>query len=250
MLGKLLKYEFKATARILLPIYLLLILVALIAGFTISPSKSIFSSVIVLVFFGLALASVVITLVITVQRFQNNLLGDEGYLMFTLPVSVSSLILSKLIVAVCWFIIGTIAGIISACALSLTAVNSIDFIAFFQDFRMAMAAVEAEQWLMMLQTIIACIMSYALFVLVIYTSLSIGQLPVAGKHRKGASLLAFFLIYIIYAFIGAVFGDFMTSLTNLSFATNLGIAMAFDLLLIVIMFLFIRFILSKHLNLE
>ena len=38
------------------------------------------------------------------QRFYKNLLGDEGYIMFTLPASVHQHVWSKLIVSAVWFI--------------------------------------------------------------------------------------------------------------------------------------------------
>lgn len=38
-----------------------------------------------------------------VVRFRNNLMTDEGYLMFTLPVSVHQLLWSKLLVSMLWF---------------------------------------------------------------------------------------------------------------------------------------------------
>lgn len=50
--------------------------------------------------FGLFMAAFVLTLIIQIQRFSKNLLGDEGYLMFTLPASVSQHITAKLVVAV------------------------------------------------------------------------------------------------------------------------------------------------------
>ena len=40
-------------------------------------------------------AAFVITLILTIQRFYKNLLTDEGYLMFTLPVSTGRLIWSQ-----------------------------------------------------------------------------------------------------------------------------------------------------------
>lgn len=45
----------------------------------------------------------VTAVIIMVRRFYSNMLGDEGYLTFTLPVGVNSLILSKLIVSFVWF---------------------------------------------------------------------------------------------------------------------------------------------------
>ena len=46
----------------------------------------------------------VMSLVLMINRFRTNLLGDEGYIMFTLPASVHQQIWSKLIVSAVWFI--------------------------------------------------------------------------------------------------------------------------------------------------
>ena len=62
---------------------------------------------------ALFIALIVITLVVMIQRFHKNLLGDEGYLMFTLPVKTSSLILSKFIVSIIFQIFSLICFIIN-----------------------------------------------------------------------------------------------------------------------------------------
>ena len=49
-----------------------------------------------------------LTLVLMVYRFYKNLMTDEGYLMFTLPVSRSQLIWSKLIVSMAWGILSAV----------------------------------------------------------------------------------------------------------------------------------------------
>ena len=56
MLGKLLKYEFKATGRILLPLYGLMIITALIAGLTLGPDAGTVSAIITMIFVGIAVA--------------------------------------------------------------------------------------------------------------------------------------------------------------------------------------------------
>lgn len=111
MLGKLLKQEFRATGRIMLPVFGALVLLSVLAnisfrlldrvdggflGFVLGFVVFVF----VLGMFGAA----VMTLVLLVTRFHRNLLGDEGYLMHTLPVSVHGLIGSKLIVSLVWFL--------------------------------------------------------------------------------------------------------------------------------------------------
>ena len=115
MLGKLLKQDFRATARIMLPLYVAVPVLGLFTnlitrlcenqnGFLIRAISALVSFV-----FSLSLiAAVVTTIVLMVLRFYRNLMTDEGYLMFTLPVSTTELIFSKLIVSVVWFL-GTFA---------------------------------------------------------------------------------------------------------------------------------------------
>lgn len=115
MLGKLLKQDFRATARIMLPLYAAVPVLGLFTnlitrlcenqnGFLIRAISALVSFV-----FSLSLiAAVVTTVVLMVLRFYRNLMTDEGYLMFTLPVSTTELIFSKLIVSVVWFL-GTFA---------------------------------------------------------------------------------------------------------------------------------------------
>ena len=50
----------------------------------------------------------VLTAMIAIQRFNKSLIGDEGYLMFTLPVTHTQLLNSKLIASLLWVVVGTI----------------------------------------------------------------------------------------------------------------------------------------------
>lgn len=50
----------------------------------------------------MVLGAFVVHFIITIQRFWKNLMGDEGYLMFTLPVSVDALLWSKAISVLIW----------------------------------------------------------------------------------------------------------------------------------------------------
>ena len=45
----------------------------------------------------------IVAFILMLQRFYKNLLGDEGYIMFTLPASVHQHVWSKLIVSAVWF---------------------------------------------------------------------------------------------------------------------------------------------------
>lgn len=96
MLGKLLKYELKATSRTFLPIYGALILVALGNRLFRMGNINLGFGLTTAILVGLFVALGVLTLMVTIQRFNRNLLGDEGYLMFTLPVGPNQLIFLSL----------------------------------------------------------------------------------------------------------------------------------------------------------
>ena len=95
MLGKLMKYEIKATGRTLIPLYIALLAFAIInkifIGTGLSDKLEGFGSIpfILSIFgYGFTMAAVfIVTFFVIIQRFYKNLLGDEGYLMNTLPVT-------------------------------------------------------------------------------------------------------------------------------------------------------------------
>lgn len=129
MLGKLIKHEFRATARIMLPVMGALLVLALLANLSIRGLTSGLSDVpvlrilfvLIVVFFGIAIiATIVMAIVLMVSRFYRNLLKDEGYLMFTLPVSAHELVWSKLIVSMVWFLL---TGLLIFLVMGLTALN-------------------------------------------------------------------------------------------------------------------------------
>ena len=114
MLSKLLKQEFRATGRIMLPVLAALLLLSVLGNFSIrmmdgnvtsnTVLRFIFGFLIVVFILGM-FAAMMMTLVLMITRFHRNLLKDEGYLMHTLPVSVHGLVWSKLIVSLVWFVV-------------------------------------------------------------------------------------------------------------------------------------------------
>ncbi|MEG2407137.1 MAG: ABC-2 transporter permease, partial [Clostridiales bacterium] len=111
MLGKLLKYELKSTARTFIPLYAAILVVAIVNGFTVGTEMFEIQGIATLILGGLMVALFVITIVVIIQRFKKNLLEDEGYLMFTLPVSPKMLVLSKYIVSLIWAILSGIVAV-------------------------------------------------------------------------------------------------------------------------------------------
>ena len=141
MLRKLLKQEFRATARVMLPLYLVTFVLALAVRLVLLLSqnqvlldsvggrtlRAILLGVSVTAFVVAAIATFLAALIQAVLRFRSNLLGDEGYVMFTLPVSTHQLVWAKLITSVVWFL-G--AAVIDVLALLALVVN----LGMFQEF--------------------------------------------------------------------------------------------------------------------
>ena len=111
MLGKLLKHEFRATARTMLPMFGVVLVLSLLANLsfaqiadTDSGALDILFGLFILAFFLGLFTMGVMSLVVMIQRFYKNVLGDEGYLTLTLPVNVHEILWSKLIVSFVWFL--------------------------------------------------------------------------------------------------------------------------------------------------
>ena len=123
MLSKLLKYEFKATGRTYGGLYLAILAAAALLGISFRiPALLVHTApiaVLMIVYMALVVAVVVMTILTIIQRFTRNLLGREGYLMHTLPVSSVQLILSKLLSSMVWVLCSILVVALSFVVFSL-----------------------------------------------------------------------------------------------------------------------------------
>lgn len=130
MLKKLIHHEFIATGRIFLPLYgAFLVMSILLRVYSEIQNTwridfpgwlSIIEAVPVILYVLLFIAVLAATVVVAIQRFYKNLMTEEGYLMFTLPVKVHQLINSKLLVATVWSIISGLVCLLSVFILVVT----------------------------------------------------------------------------------------------------------------------------------
>ena len=110
MLKKLMKHEFRATGRIMLPLFAAVLIASVGANFSVrglleteNRILNVFGTVLMTVF-GVAIAAVcIVAFGLMIYRFYKNLLRDEGYVMLTLPVSLHQHIWSKLLVSIIWY---------------------------------------------------------------------------------------------------------------------------------------------------
>ena len=266
---KLLKYEWKACARTCLPMYAAVLLLAVVNRLTMTDRiqelmYGIPTALLALLYVAVMVAVLVVTEVILIQRFYKSLLGDEGYLMFTLPVTVSQHIWAKTIIAVVMSIISIAAavlsiGIIGSGAQMLVGLG--DVLAgigksFTSDPNTLFYTLESIIWLLLLA---------GAAMLFIYLCMALGHL--AKKHRVLMSVVWYFVLSTIAQFL---FMFFIIGVGNLplegfwmalqDFFLSIGPAATVHIGMILlcigtaipgaVFFLATRYILKNKLNLE
>ena len=206
MLSKLLKYEFKATGRIYGGLYLAILAAAALLGafFRFPALASDFPfAVVTIVYLMLCVAIAVITALTIIQRFTRNLLGREGYLMHTLPVTPAQLILSKLISSMVWLlcsilVIALSLGVFFLCG--MLNVNGIfsDWASAVRDFRLLadiLQHVLNVSGFMLLLTAIEWLATLVCSILCLYTACMIGHQ--FKQHFALVGIAAFVILNIV-----------------------------------------------------
>ena len=214
MLRKLLKHEFRATGRIMLPLYLILLATAIGANFstrglleTDLKVLDLLGGLLVMAFAVAIIAVCVMSMVVMVQRFYKNLLQDEGYVMMTLPVSVHQQVWSKLIVSAVWFAL-TIVMVCLACLIMAFDVDLVQQIAagfreLFQEIYRNLSTYYAiNGTAIVAEFLVLCFVGCCAMCLQFYAALAIGHsFP---NHKMAWSVLWFFLIQFIMQFLGGM----------------------------------------------
>lgn len=272
MLGRLLKYELRATRRIFLPLYGLILVFALLMktfmAFNMQNSNGLAVlpfAITTVIYCLLIAATFVMTLVVTIQRFNKNLLGDEGYLSFTLPVKVHSHIDSKMIVSLMWTVLSIIVAIGSAMILGINENTRDQLARFWNQLCQAFTTYGGWGTLIVVETIVMMLIGSLAFILQIYASITVGNF--SSKHKLLAAFGTFigFMIIeqvvssiLINAGAGARFDQWMIwywSNLNLTgrlqtVSASLGAAILYEAIFSAAFYFFTNWLLSRKLNLE
>ena len=274
MLIKLIKHEIEAIGKIFAVLYVATIAMAIvnkvIATYIDSVYSSerydsfanssvdiaeIFQSIAAFVLMALFIAIFVITLVVMIQRFHKNLLGDEGYLMFTLPVKTNTLILSKFLTSILFQITSVICAIIVAFILTGTNVINV-FKDIFLELNLGWNHLVGlpnafEILVIIISVLLFLLVTWLSFTLLVYFCLAIGHL--FNKHKILMAIITFFVvtvgIQILLAILGTSFFDMLVGYYDIY--SSGYYAMVFPILMIVysvLIYLVTYKILSKRLN--
>ena len=253
MLGKLMKYELKATGRVLLPLYGAILLVSVLGAFSLERMSEFEMGALlfVLVYTGLCVALVVLTLVLIIQRFNRNLLKDEGYLMFTLPVSVHSLLFSKLFSALLWCALGGCVGLLSIALMTMIAMDASQWGEFWAVIHQLIHNVDLEIAGNLGLIGLLALMEGVSFLMTIYLSLSVGQIPTFNRYRGLMAFITFLVITVIMSWLTGIpaflhAGD----VSAFSPQAMVGLYILYDVVVSALFYGGTWLILTKKLNLE
>lgn len=210
MLTKLLKHEFRATGRVMLPVIGILLATSLGANLSLRyllDSRTWFFSMVgmlLMLAFAIAIIGVfIVAFILMIQRFYKNLLQDEGYVMLTLPVSIHQHIWSKLIVSSVWFILTTLAVILAG---FIVAFN-IGFIRelfqglgeLFQELRKLQAYYAVNGAAILAELVVLVFLSLAAMCLQFYAALAAGHsFP---NHKMALSVAWFFGFQFLFQLV-------------------------------------------------
>jgi hypothetical protein len=219
MVKKLFKHEFAYYLRSMLPIYGILLAIAAVsrviqffeADNTVYNTLNIIS---ILTYVVGIIAVFAMTMVFTITRYYRNLFTSEGYLSFTLPVTPTQHILTKLSTAVIVHTVSLVVVLISVCIITAGDVlievgNAIHYIIDLIPERLAITFKEttAGEWQVniwlfaaefILLVLAACIYQMLLF----YGCITVGQM--FHKNRVLAAVGVYFGYYMVTQAIGTV----------------------------------------------
>ena len=223
MLGKLIKHEFRATGRIMLPLLLAVLILSVFAGLSVRGFERVkdmhflqaMYGTTIGVFFLSLFAVAVVAVVLMIQRFYRSLLRDEGYISMTLPVSVDAHIWAKLLTSFAWF---AAEAILSAAALGVVLSINVSlredlwiwdifeqFRSYFEDFHSFNAV------LYVLEYLVLSFLAAGFFCLRCYSAMAIGHS--AADHKLLLSFVTWIAIGVALStirsavFAGLVFSD-------------------------------------------
>ena len=261
MLTKLIRHEFRATSRIMWPIFagMLALTLAMRASQNVLQNESpwLLNLLAVLVTIGFVFGIMALCfapLVLSAVRFRDHLLKDEGYLTLTLPVNMHQLLASKLIVSAVWYAAAFLA-VVLLCMIG--AFDFSDWRDLFLSFRKLDNSMQGQALLFALEVFLFCVLGVTAVSLIVYAAYAVGFS--FNKHKSAltaVSVLVFFQLvqFAAIAVLVNLFGDGFTawsSLTGVQAGNAIfAVALVCELIVCVIFYLVTYFFLTRKLNLE
>lgn len=263
MLGKLMKYEWKSTWKLLLPMNMLIIVMTFLACITVqvdffdsNNSMVIFSGMmIILTYIGSMFVVCIGTAIYLIYRFYTSTYGDQGYLLHTLPVDKHHIIIAKVVVSTAWILISMMLMFISVMFLFAEQGEFlVDFIDTFESVIEYWGGAKISGFVM-LMTLIAAVFRIFAKVLKVTACISLGQL--SSDHKVLMSFAFYFAFYFVQRIFTMLYFVFIEVLNSASDSYRISYfdnswegTLISGILYSVIFYLLTWYVMDKKLNLE
>ena len=277
MVKKLFKHELAYYLRSMLPIYGILLAIAAMTRiiFFFEADNTVYEIISTIAILSYAVAIIAVfamTMVFTITRYYRHLFTSEGYLTFTLPVTPTQHIMTKLSTAVLFHVLSSLVILASLCVVTsgdvlIEIFKAAEYIfgempaLFAREFKNTTAAQwQVNFWLFAIEFIVLIIATNIYQMLLFYTCITIGQM--FKKNRILGAVGVYFGYYMITQAIGTVFvivssflpweslGElFMGAPIACIHSVMLG-SLLLNLLIALALFFICRFIIRRKLNLE
>ena len=266
MFGKLTRHELRSCSKTFFPLWGAALLLAAVSGVSLRLSRDARSGTAsfglllpALALWAVVMAAFIVTLVMVIQRFYRGLLGDEGYLMLTLPVTRGQLLGSKLLSALLLELGSLLVAAASAAVLCFIASGETFqgiFPAFFRT--LGLLCREENGLLLLSEGVLLGLLSLCLANLHLYAAMALGHL--APGHRLLSSAGAFLALSILFSLLSSfciraaagsgLAARFASAPPETAVPGLLALAAGGMLLAAAALWAVTQWILEKHLNLE
>ncbi len=277
MILKLFKYDFMNIGKKLIPFYIAALVIGIINRFLLLTTDisrmerennflAMFGSpLLYFAYFVVVFGIFCMTVFVIITRYSSSIYGNEGYLTNTLPLKPSQIIWAKLINFLIWIFISYFVIFVSMFILfpfEFFIRNIIKDTEFYQDLNTMVKEFFSSKYIFMsILQLIYNLLAHVQSILIIFLSIAIANLFKSYKVVVG--VIAFFIISIIFSFIGAsvtystisnldvpvIYGDTDPTIF-LSLRNGTITSILYSLISSVLLFFGVHYLHTHNLNLE
>lgn len=258
MLGRLIKHEWKAVAKILIIIHIALLGMAVLGRLLLSieiikEEELMWLLMLMIYVFSIFSVSVVSHIYLAV-RFYKNMYTDEGYLTFTLPVKPWEHIFAKLIIAAIWYVIDILTIFVSVLILVINKDMLAEAGPAWKEFVVTIQTGEVVGTVGLVLSIGVGVLSMVSVPLTYYFCISLGQL--FKNHKLIASVIIYFIVTNVIQAVSTMLNwgyvivvDGPGGIQNM-YTSMMLIAFILQLVMCALFWGVTQYIMSRRLNLE
>ena len=259
MLGKLMKYEWQATWKLLLPANLLIIVMTFFGCMAVRLNLGdidndgiMFGAVMILVtYVGSMFVVMIGTAIFLIYRFYTSTYGDQGYLLHTLPVDKHHIIIAKVLVSSGWVLFCSFLMYVSVVAIFMAEDGLIPEV-IGSVGTVVETAGGARSFLTGVMSVLAFVVSIVARVLKVTACVSLGQL--SPNHKLLMSFAYYFGIYFLQQTLGSFYYVFLglinRRLDQYYYGKTWEVTLISSLLYTVVFYAVTWYTMDKRLNLD